>query len=46
MDNVRIVQKNLVFVSGLPGSIADADVNFMISSSFSKPINFLAGMEK
>ncbi len=27
MENVRIVQKNLVFVSGLPASIADADVN-------------------
>lgn len=26
MENLRIVQKNLVFVSGLPSSISDADL--------------------
>lgn len=46
MDNVRIVQKNLVFVSGLPGSIADADVKIIVSNSFWKPINSSVDMEK
>lgn len=33
MENVRIVQKNLVFVSGLPASIADADVNYKVNQA-------------
>ena len=34
MENVRIVQKNLVFVSGLPASIADADVTCFLFLAF------------
>lgn len=30
LANVRVVQKNLVFVVGLPPRLADADVSFLL----------------
>lgn len=36
MANVRVVQKNLVFVVGLPPRLADADVSFLLVFFFTK----------
>lgn len=41
LANVRVVQKNLVFVVGLPVRLADAEVNFNFCNFSKRELNLL-----